>query len=95
MNQASRPGRNGLLHTACTLMLLLVPAYGQQEMNPTWYDPWAKPSPAIAADAKLHKSGHLNRRAGTVSAVTARKKGARVPTAVATMQPGRSETLRP
>lgn len=25
-----------------------IPAYGQQEMDPTWYNPWAAPNPAAA-----------------------------------------------
>ena len=28
--------------------ILLLPAYGQQEVDPTWYDPWAAPSTAVA-----------------------------------------------
>src|SRR5467141_3052053 len=30
------------------LVLLLVPSYGQQETDPSWYDPWAGPSPVVA-----------------------------------------------
>lgn len=26
--------------------ILLLPAYGQQEVDPTWYDPWAAPNTA-------------------------------------------------
>src|SRR5260370_37951783 len=26
--------------------ILLLPAYGQQEVDPTWYDPWAAPTTA-------------------------------------------------
>jgi hypothetical protein len=25
-------------------LALLLPAFAQQEMDPTWYDPWAKPA---------------------------------------------------
>ena len=28
--------------------ILLLPAYGQQEVDPAWYDPWAAPSTAVA-----------------------------------------------
>jgi len=28
--------------------ILLLPAYGQQEVDPTWYDPWAAPHAAVA-----------------------------------------------
>ncbi len=27
--------------------ILLVPAYGQQEVDPTWYDPWAAPNTMV------------------------------------------------
>ncbi|HMD17884.1 MAG TPA: hypothetical protein VKH18_14555 [Terriglobales bacterium] len=27
--------------------ILLVPAYGQQEVDPTWYDPWAAPNTVV------------------------------------------------
>jgi hypothetical protein len=27
--------------------ILLLPAYGQQEVDPTWYDPWAAPNTAV------------------------------------------------
>jgi hypothetical protein len=30
------------------LTILLLPAYGQQEVDPTWYDPWAAPHAAVA-----------------------------------------------
>ena len=47
---------------AMALPMLLVPAYGQQEIDPTWYDPWpaatkttAQPRPAKSADLKNHR----------------------------------------
>jgi len=30
---------------------LLLPAFAQQEMDPTWYDPWAKPAAQVAKGA--------------------------------------------
>lgn len=29
------------------LTILLLPAYGQQEVDPTWYNPWVAPSAAV------------------------------------------------
>ena len=26
------------------IFMMLLPAYGQQEMDPTWYDPWGAPN---------------------------------------------------
>jgi hypothetical protein len=47
---------------AMALPMLMVPAYGQQEIDPTWYDPWpaatktaAQPTAAKAADSKNHR----------------------------------------
>ena len=32
--------------------ILLLPAYGQQEVDPTWYDPWAAPTAAAVHPAQ-------------------------------------------
>jgi hypothetical protein len=32
--------------------ILLLPAYGQQEVAPTWYDPWAAPNAAVVPSAQ-------------------------------------------
>ncbi len=32
--------------------ILLLPAYGQQEVDPTWYDPWAGPTTAVVHPAQ-------------------------------------------
>lgn len=37
-----------ILLSAATVVMLLVPCYGQQEVDPSWYDPWASPSPVVA-----------------------------------------------
>ena len=36
--------------------ILLLPAYGQQEVDPTWYDPWVAPSSAAPNTAVVHSS---------------------------------------
>jgi|SRR5271167_875261 len=42
--------------------ILLVPAYGQQEVDPTWYDPWAAPNTVVVhssqppADVPQHQA---------------------------------------
>jgi len=33
--------------------ILLLPAYGQQEVDPTWYDPWASPNTAVVPASHL------------------------------------------
>jgi hypothetical protein len=37
---------------ALTVPLLLVPSFAQQEIDPTWHDPWAVTNPAAAPAAK-------------------------------------------
>jgi hypothetical protein len=42
-----RIAMNALLLPVIVMLALLVPAYSQQEINPTWYDPWAGPNKAV------------------------------------------------
>ena len=86
---------NETLLAALTLLMLLVPAYAQQEMDPTWYDPWAKPSPAVAAHAKLHKVRPANSRLKSSRALDARKREATKSAPPSAMQPVKSAALRP
>lgn len=95
MNFFGRFRSNETLLTAFALLMLLVPAYAQQEMNPTWYDPWAKPSPAVAAQAKPHKSVQANRQLKNARTAASRRNEARKSSAVATIQPVKSAALRP
>ena len=39
--------------------ILLLPAYGQQEVDPTWYDPWAAPNAAVVHPAQPPAAIHL------------------------------------
>jgi O-methyltransferase involved in polyketide biosynthesis len=59
--------RKVALHAAllgATALTLLVPAYAQQETDPTWYDPWAKPAVhATQADTAVSKKPHIVRSA--------------------------------
>jgi len=86
---------NQTLLAALTLLILLVPAFAQQETDPTWYDPWAKPSPAVAAKATLRKVRPANSRLRTSRTTDARKKDVRVSAPLAAIQPVKSVTLRP
>jgi hypothetical protein len=38
--------------------ILLLPAYGQQEVDPTWYDPWAAPTAAAVHPAQPPAAVH-------------------------------------
>jgi hypothetical protein len=57
---------------AVSAAILILPAYGQQDMNPTWYNPWpdaskpeAKPAPAKIAAHKNAKATHKNHASAT------------------------------
>jgi len=86
---------NETLLATLTLVMLLAPAFAQQEMDPTWYDPWAKPSPAVAAPAKLHKVRPANSRLRSSWTSDARKREVRASAPLAVMQPVKSAALRP
>jgi hypothetical protein len=86
---------NETLLTALTLLMLLVPAYAQQEMDPTWYDPWAKPSPAVTAKTTVHKVGSANSRLKNSRTSDARKRDARASAPLAAIQPVKTVALRP
>jgi hypothetical protein len=36
----------------------LLPAYGQQEVAPTWYDPWAAPNTAVVYSSQPREALH-------------------------------------
>lgn len=82
---------NETLLAAVTTIVLLVPAYAQQEMNPTWYDPWA--NPAAADHAKSQKSTPKIRPVRTASTADSRKVGRRKSTGMP--EPVKTAALRP
>ena len=43
---------NAALLQALTIPMLLVPSFAQQEIDPTWHDPWAITTPAVARPAQ-------------------------------------------
>jgi hypothetical protein len=85
---------NEPLLAALTLLMLLVPAFAQQETDPTWYDPWAKPSPAIAAKTTLRKVRPTNSRLKSSQAPQARKQEIRALAPVAAV-PVKNVALKP
>jgi hypothetical protein len=65
MNGTKGIGRRRLLASTAMLFgavftLLLLPAYGQQDVAPDWYDPWAAPSAAVVHPAVPTAAVHLN-----------------------------------
>jgi hypothetical protein len=66
------------LLAAITAPIFLQPAYGQQEVNPSWYNPWPDaPKPAVKAPNKIaeHKDAKATHK-DHVSATQAKKKQA-------------------
>ena len=52
-------------YAGAMLFSLLAPAFAQQEIDPTWYDPWAKPAAPVSrvvaiSVAKPHKIGLIS-----------------------------------
>lgn len=40
------------------MVTTLLPAYGQQEVNPTWYDPWAGPTAVHSSQPRVAMHRH-------------------------------------
>jgi len=56
---------------------LLASAYGQQDVNPTWYDPWAKPSAAIVQSSQPQATGHSPQHKAKSESVSPSAEGTR------------------
>lgn len=78
--------RKAVLHEtllgAMTVLMLLVPCYGQQETDPSWFDPWA-PNPAVTRAAKPRAAHPVNALVVSSRASDARKKRVHPPAAQA------------
>ena len=66
---------------AMAVPMLFVSAYGQQEVDPTWYDPWASPSKPVAqtvvkADQKPAKKANATAVASRKNKPKARQQAA-------------------
>jgi|HubBroStandDraft_6_1064221.scaffolds.fasta_scaffold26805_3 hypothetical protein len=60
MNRSSAMRRwalSAMLFGAMAVTFLL-PAYGQQEVDPTWYNPWAAQNPMVAHSAQPQAASH-------------------------------------
>lgn len=56
--------------------MLLVPAYAQQEVDPTWYDPWAVASQPVKHQSNSNADGSIRTNERKVSSTsTDRRKG--------------------
>jgi hypothetical protein len=64
--------------------ILLLPAYGQQEVDPTWFDPWIAPNAAVVHPAQPPAVVHT-----TQSPVATRRYQQTVRSASATAESGK------
>lgn len=48
------------------------PVQAQQEVSPDWYDPWARPAPAMAQASQTAATVHKQHKAAKVAATPAR-----------------------
>lgn len=67
--------RTALLHSLW-LTAMFVPAFAQQEMDPTWYDPWAKPHATAAPAAKVASPNKLRKASADIRGQSKIKKAA-------------------
>lgn len=67
--------KSGLL-VAMAVPMLMVPAYGQQEVDPTWYDPWAatKTTQPLQAKSAAQKNVKTARKVKSASTEQAKNK---------------------
>jgi hypothetical protein len=69
-----------MIAVLCGAMVL--PAYGQQEVDPTWYNPWTPPTAAVVQSSKAQVAIHRQQKTAKVvsSTQTAAKGRAKRPT---------------
>jgi hypothetical protein len=60
-NFAKRIAMNATL-AAIVMLALLVPAYSQQDTDPTWYNPWAAPNQAVVQHQQSRPANRKTRR---------------------------------
>jgi len=84
MNGSNGIGRCKALASLAILMgafftILLLPAYAQQDVAPSWYDPWAAPKVSVAHPAQAPAVVHSAPPLATYRLQTAEKVSAPAP----------------
>jgi hypothetical protein len=69
---AERTTLNALLG-GIVMLALLAPAFSQQEIDPTWYDPWGAPHQAVVQHPQSRPAGRKNQRVTSSTSPTRRK----------------------
>jgi len=61
---------------AAMVTALMLPAYGQQEVDPTWYNPWTAPNTVVVHSSQPRVAVH--RHQGKVKSVSSAQVAAKV-----------------
>jgi hypothetical protein len=74
------------------MVTTLLPAYGQQEVNPTWFDPWPGPSAAVAQSSARSPQPRaaIHRHQRVVRSVSAAPRAGKLRAKRATTRPSQS-----
>lgn len=82
MQSISSRSRKLLPFIAMSLAMMfgtfLLPAYGQQEVSPDWFDPWAPPTAQVAQTSQVHAAKNQRKQAKAKPASAARTAKVRV-----------------
>jgi hypothetical protein len=70
------------------MITTLLPAYGQQEVNPTWFDPWPGPNTVVAHSSQPRAA--IRRHQRTVKSVSAAPGAGKLRAKRATTRPSQS-----
>lgn len=73
MNLARILALNRHLLAVAAILTLLVPAYSQQEVAPTWYDPWKAASHTVVDRPQQTRTAHRENRTRISSGAEAPK----------------------
>lgn len=68
----------------------LLPAYGQQEVNPTWFDPWPGPSAVHSSPNSAQPRAAMRRHQRTVRSVSSARVAGKVRAKRVTTRPSQS-----
>ena len=74
---------NATLLGSLLLPATVLPCFGQQEMDPTWYDPWATTRPAVTSASASSVEQHAVEKKTALRTSTRGKRRSRRPMNVA------------
>jgi hypothetical protein len=86
--------QTALLFAALALPTLVVPAFAQQEVDPSWYNPWATTSKATADQATTKKTAKKTSRSDERQASNSKPRSRKQLASAAQPPKGQPETTR-